>query len=82
MSQRVILGTWGANIALRLPRDIARQAGFSNGTAVEVEARDGEVIVRAAAPRYRLDDLLRGMTPETMRDAFDWGPDQGREAVA
>jgi len=24
---------------------------------------------------------LKGMTPEAMREAFDWGPDRGREIV-
>jgi antitoxin MazE len=31
--------------------------------------------------RYILADLLRGMTPEAMHDAFDWGPDRGREVI-
>jgi len=37
--------------------------------------------MRRATPkkRYKLEDLLKGMTPEAMRDAFDWGPDRGRE---
>jgi hypothetical protein len=25
--------------------------------------------------------FLKGMTPEAMRQAFDWGPDKGREIV-
>lgn len=81
MTQKVILGKWGANVAVRLPRDIASRAGFASGTPVEVEARPGEVVIRAALPRYRLADLLEGMTPKGMREAFDWGPDKGREAV-
>jgi len=24
---------------------------------------------------------LKGMTPEAMRQAFDWGPDKGREII-
>ena len=81
MSQRVILGKWGANVALRLPRDVAATAGFGSGTSVEVEARRGEVVIRAAPPRYTLEELLDGVTPQAMRDAFDWGDDIGREAV-
>lgn len=30
---------------------------------------------------YDLVELLDGMTPEAMHDAFDWGPDRGREVV-
>lgn len=81
MAQRVVLGRWGANVAVRLPRDVAQTAGFASGTTVEVEARRGEVLIRSAKPRYTLDELLEGTSPEAMRDAFDWGDDVGREAV-
>ena len=81
MAQRVILGKWGANLAVRLPRDIAQTAGFTSGTSVQVEARRGEVVIRSAQPRYTLDELLEGVTPEAMRHAFQWGDDVGREAV-
>jgi hypothetical protein len=32
------------------------------------------------AGRYKLEELLRGVTPEAMREAFEWGGDRGREA--
>jgi len=32
-----------------------------------------------AQRRYTLAELLEGMTPEAMREAFDWGPDPGQE---
>jgi antitoxin MazE len=81
MGRRAILGKWGANLAVRLPRDVAATAGFASGTPVDIEARRGEVVIRSAAARYTLDELLEGMTPEAMREAFDWGDDRGREAV-
>jgi antitoxin MazE len=60
---------------------VAATAGFGSGISVEVEARRGEVVIRAIPPRFSLDELLEGVTPETMRDAFDWGEDKGREAL-
>jgi antitoxin MazE len=81
LAQRVVIGTWGANLAVRLPRDAAQRAGFRNGTPVEVEARRGEVVIRSVQPRYTLSQLLEGATPEAMRDAFTWGEDVGREAI-
>lgn len=32
-------------------------------------------------PRYSLEELLVGTTPEALREAFEWGPDVGREVV-
>ena len=81
MAQRVILGRWGANLAVRLPRDVVQTAGFTSGTSVEIEARRGEVVIRSAQRRYTLDELLEGVTPEGMRQVFEWGDDVGREAV-
>jgi antitoxin MazE len=81
VGQRAIVGRWGANLAVRLPRDAAAAAGFTTGTAVDVEARRGEVVIRAARPRYTLSELLEGSSPEAMREAFQWGDDVGRESV-
>jgi len=52
MAQRVIVGQWGANLAVRLPRDAVLTSGFRDGTPVEVEARLGEVVIRSVQPRY------------------------------
>jgi antitoxin MazE len=66
---------------LRIPKDVAQRIGLRAGARVDVEAEDGRIIISPARPRYVLADLLKGMTPEAMREAFDWGPDRGREIV-
>ena len=58
-----------------------RRAGLREGARVDVEAEGDRIIISPARPRYVLADLLKGMTPEAMREAFDWGPDKGREIV-
>jgi antitoxin MazE len=75
---RVRIGRWGNGLGLRLPRDIVRRAKLREGAQVDVAFHNGRLVI---APRYTLKDLLTGMTPGTMRDAFAWGPDRGREAV-
>jgi antitoxin MazE len=72
---------WGNSLGLRIPKDIARRAGLREGARVDVEAEGDRIIISPARPRYVLADLLKGMTPEAMRQAFDWGPDKGREIV-
>jgi len=42
---------------------------------------DDRIVISSTRPRYKLSDLLVGMTPDAMRDVFDWGDDVGREAV-
>ncbi len=72
---------WGNSLGIRIPKDIACQVGLTVGAKVEIEAAGTQVVISVARPRYRLTDLLVGMTPEGMHDAFEWGDDVGREAV-
>jgi antitoxin MazE len=74
---QVRVSRWGNSLGLRIPRDIASRAGLREGDRVEAEAE--RIIVSPARPRYILAELLQGMTPEAMREAFDWGPDKSRE---
>jgi len=78
---QVQVARWGNSLGLRIPKDIAGRAGLCEGARVEVEAEGDRIIITPARRRYVLADLLKGMTPEAMREAFDWGPDKGREIV-
>jgi antitoxin MazE len=75
------IARWGNSLGVRIPRDIAGRVGLTEGTQVEIEAKGDRVVISPTRPRYRLEDLLVGMTPKEMRKAFDWGPDVGREAI-
>jgi antitoxin MazE len=76
---QVRVSRWGNGLGLRIPRDIASRAGLREGDRVEIEAEAERIIISPARPRYVLAELLKGMTPEAMRKAFDWGPDKSRE---
>lgn len=78
---QVQLARWGNSLGLRIPKDIAGKVGLAEGTRVEIEADGDRIIISTSRPRYDLAEILVGMTPEAMRDAFDWGPEIGRETV-
>jgi len=84
MSQAIV-GRWGKSLAIRIPGEVANAAGIGGGERVEIEARDGDIVIRRAAPRCTLGELFRGRSPEEWRAAYagsyDWGRDVGREAV-
>jgi len=84
MSQAVI-GRWGKSLAVRIPSEVADAAGIGEGERVEVETHEADIVIRRAAPRFTLEELFRGKTPAEWRtlyaDAYDWGPDVGREVV-
>jgi antitoxin MazE len=77
----VRIARWGNSLGVRIPKHIAERIGLREGARVEVAAEADRIVITRAPPRYLLGELLRGMTPEAMREAFDWGPDKGREIV-
>lgn len=77
----VVLARWGNSLGLRIPKDIAARTGLREGARVEIEAEGNRIVVTPARRRYVLAELLQGVTPQAMREAFDWGPDKGREIV-
>jgi antitoxin MazE len=84
MSQAIV-GRWGKSLAVRIPGEVATAAGIGGGERVEVEARDGDIVIRRAAPRFTVEELFRGKTAQEWRaayaGAYDWGADVGREVV-
>jgi len=84
MSQAIV-GRWGKSLAVRIPGEIANAAGISDGERVEIEARDGDIVIHRDVPRFTLRELFGGRSPREWRaayaGAYDWGPDAGREAV-
>lgn len=84
MSQ-VTVGKWGKNLAIRFPGEIVKATRLRNGERVEIDTREGDIVIRRAVPHFTLEELFRGKTPKQWRaayaGAFDWGPDVGREIV-
>lgn len=82
---KVTVGRWGNTLAVRLPGEIAEAVGLSQGERVEIEAHEGDIVIRRAVPRFTLAELFRGKSAAEWRadyaGAFDWGPDVGREVI-
>jgi len=77
----VRVSKWGNSLGVRIPKDIANQAGLADGARVDIETDGERVVISRPRPRYKLQELLVGMTPKAMHQAFDWGPDAGRESI-
>lgn len=50
---RVIVGKWGKNLAVRIPFEITRAAGLTDGEQVEIETLDGDILIRRPAAKAR-----------------------------
>ena len=71
---------WGNSLAVRIPKAVARDTRLANGSVVDLTVQEGKVIIEAARKRkYRLEDLLKGMSKKNIHASVDTGPAVGRE---
>jgi antitoxin MazE len=73
------IAKWGNSLGLRVPKEVAAKIGLTEGSRVEMHAEGSTITISVERPVYSLAELLEDTTPEAMRDAWDWGPDVGRE---
>jgi len=71
---------WGNGLALRLPKVLADEVHIRAGAQVElVPTREGLLLKPKGKRRYRLSELVAGITPENVHPETNWGPSVGRE---
>ena len=71
---RIQVSKWGNSLAVRLPKAAVEGLKVREGEAVEVELRGNALIMRAARPRYRLEDLIAGITPDNQPETVEFPP--------
>ena len=78
MEARARVQRWGSSLAVRIPKPIAEQWGVREGSAIEIVASGGEVVLRKR--KYDLADLVAQMRPEHHHPEREWDAPQGDEA--
>lgn len=43
---KATVGTWGKSLAVRVPADVARMTGLTEGEEIEIEAVGGDIVMR------------------------------------
>jgi antitoxin MazE len=81
---KVAFQKWGNSLALRVPKAFADEIGASDGKAAEMSVSNGKLVIEIARSqrrrrRYRLDELVAGITPDNRHEEIDWGPPVGNE---
>ena len=64
-----VVGKWGKNLAIRVPMKVARAAGLTDGEKVEVEAQDGDIVVRRREARARARQDAKAAAEEIIADS-------------
>ena len=78
MGARSHVSRWGSSLAVRIPKALAEQWGVEEGSAIELFAARGDIVLRKRS--YDLAELVAGMSPENAHPEADWGESQGDEA--
>lgn len=72
---------WGNSLAVRVPKSVATQIGLKAQDDLDIEVRDGNVVLKPQLRWvYRLDDLLRRSTKKNVHNEDDSEGPVGRES--
>src|SRR3954468_11071431 len=63
------VGTWGKSLAVRIPLDIVRSAGLSDGEKVEIEVKNGDIVIHRADARAEARARARAAFDEIIADS-------------
>jgi len=63
---------WGNSLGLRIPIKLAKKLQLHPGSTVDLEVEDGRLIIQS--PKYDLDTMLKGITPENQHHFLYDGP--------
>ena len=73
---------WGNSLALRIPTAFAREISAREGMQLDISVVDGALVLKPVADTqdFSLDQLLDGITPESLHGEVSSGPSVGNEA--
>ena len=75
-----VVKKWGNGLGIRLPKSVTEAIALGEGTSVTVEAAAGKIIIAPTRPRrYRLQELVRGITPQNLHAEIETGRPVGTE---
>jgi len=73
---------WGNSQGVRLSKQLLSEAHIDVGDAVDIEVRDGAIVLtptRRVRGGHDLRALVRGIREDYEPEELDWGPPAGRE---
>ena len=74
------ISKWGNSLGVRIPKALAEDAHLREGESVTLTvARGGGLVIREARKKYRLSELVTGITAKNRHGETEWGGPQGQE---
>ena len=70
---------WGNSLGLRIPSVYAKELHLLNGSIVDIQRKENEIIIRPAKKKKSLNDLIQLINDENQHDEIDFGSPHGKE---
>ena len=76
------IAQWGNSIGVRIPKDLAKKAGISVDSTVEIDEVDDGIIIKPVGKReYSLKELVRRISSQNRHSEVDFGSPVGKELL-
>jgi antitoxin MazE len=77
---RVSVKKWGNSAAVRIPLPVLEATQLKIDEDVDIREEAGRIIIEPLrARKYKLSDLLKGITKDNIHQEIDFGKPQGKE---
>lgn len=71
---------WGNSLALRIPKSLAEDVDIHQGSVVELEMVEGEIVLKPKKEKkLSLRQLVKRITKKNLHTETDWGRPMGKE---
>ena len=70
---------WGNSLAVRIPKPFAVQIHLTDKTKVEITLEGNRIVLTPLRKKWKLGDLLAGITRRNVHKESSWGSRKGRE---
>ena len=65
---RVLVGTWGKSLAVRVPAEVARALNLREGEAVEIVDHNGDILLRRTEAKEDAQKIARAAADAIIAD--------------
>ena len=73
------LQKWGNSLGVRIPKKLAKEAKLGENSEVEIQQKNGNIIIMPVQVKYELSDLLSKITRANLHKEDDFAV-EGHEA--
>jgi antitoxin MazE len=81
MQNETTVAKWGNSLAVRIPQGLAKEARIGEGDSLTMALQDdGTIVLRSNRRRYKLEELVSGITAKNRHRETEWGRPVGEES--